>query len=386
MGIPYICPYNVQLDHEPDPRDVHRARLLLQPVPRASRSCARAACVIMTHPTPWEFHPVHHPSYIDFFEQVLAETTDPVEIEQRYEKRFAEDEWYRHLYRTTLRLPRRPPVLHVVLGRARHAAPRPGHHRRRRAAGGAPARLRAGVDAGRRASRWPATSSAATRRSPTCTRRRSLMADVHVTCRARPGSSADEQRAAGRPTRGRPGRRVGAAHPGEAAAGHAVVRLPVPGADACPSGVEVPREAGEGRRRLRHRVGPQAAGSRRRAPLIVEGPLRLAVQARGRPRASWASTGSTTCAHAGRRSAGPVIFAANHHSHLDTPLMITSIPEPWRHRLVVARGGRLLLRHPGHRHGCRRSRWAPSRSTASRVNRRSADLAADAASTTAGAC
>ena len=32
----------------------------------------------------------------------------------------------------------------------------------------------------------------------------------------------------------------------------------------------------------------------------------------------------------------PVIFAANHHSHLDTPLLLTSIPEPWRHTLVVA--------------------------------------------------
>ena len=57
--------------------------------------------LIMSHPTPWEFHPVHHPSYIDFFEQVLAETTDPLEIEAEYEKGFAEDEWYRHLYRTS---------------------------------------------------------------------------------------------------------------------------------------------------------------------------------------------------------------------------------------------------------------------------------------------
>ena len=32
---------------------------------------------------------------------------------------------------------------------------------------------------------------------------------------------------------------------------------------------------------------------------------------------------------------GPVIFAANYHSHLDAPLMLTSIPEPWRHKLVV---------------------------------------------------
>lgn len=32
----------------------------------------------------------------------------------------------------------------------------------------------------------------------------------------------------------------------------------------------------------------------------------------------------------------PVIFAPNHHSHLDTGIMITSIPEPWRSKLVVA--------------------------------------------------
>jgi 1-acyl-sn-glycerol-3-phosphate acyltransferase len=31
----------------------------------------------------------------------------------------------------------------------------------------------------------------------------------------------------------------------------------------------------------------------------------------------------------------PVIFAANHHSHVDTPLLLTSIPEPWRHKMFV---------------------------------------------------
>ena len=36
------------------------------------------------------------------------------------------------------------------------------------------------------------------------------------------------------------------------------------------------------------------------------------------------------------RLSGPVIFVANHHSHLDTPLLLTSIPRPWRHELVVA--------------------------------------------------
>lgn len=32
---------------------------------------------------------------------------------------------------------------------------------------------------------------------------------------------------------------------------------------------------------------------------------------------------------------GAVIFAANHHSHIDTPLLLSTIPEPWRHKLVI---------------------------------------------------
>jgi 1-acyl-sn-glycerol-3-phosphate acyltransferase len=31
----------------------------------------------------------------------------------------------------------------------------------------------------------------------------------------------------------------------------------------------------------------------------------------------------------------PVIFAANHHSHLDSALILTSLPEPWRHKVFV---------------------------------------------------
>jgi hypothetical protein len=100
MGLPYICPYNVNSVMNP---------ILVMCLGlgyffnmyRGRPPVREGGVVIMSHPTTEEFHPVHHPSYIDFYEQVLSETTDPAEIEARFEKSFAEDEWYRHLYRTS---------------------------------------------------------------------------------------------------------------------------------------------------------------------------------------------------------------------------------------------------------------------------------------------
>ncbi|HEX2577286.1 MAG TPA: lactate racemase domain-containing protein [Aquihabitans sp.] len=100
MGLPYICPYNVNSIMNPILVmclglgyffNMYRGRPLVR----------EGGVLIMTHPTPWEFHPVHHPSYIDFFEQVLSDSTDPKVIEAKWEQQFAEDEWYRHLYRTS---------------------------------------------------------------------------------------------------------------------------------------------------------------------------------------------------------------------------------------------------------------------------------------------
>ncbi len=99
LGIPYVCPYNP--DGIMNPVLVMCMGLgYLFNMYRNKPLVREGGVVIMTHPTYREFHPVHHPSYIDFFEQVLADTTDPATMSRKWEKQYAEDEWYRHLYRT----------------------------------------------------------------------------------------------------------------------------------------------------------------------------------------------------------------------------------------------------------------------------------------------
>jgi hypothetical protein len=100
MGIPYICPYNVHSIMNPILVmctglgyffNMYRGQPLVR----------EGGVVIMSHPTQPDFHPVHHPSYIDFYEQVLADTTNPHEMSKKWEERYATDDWYRHLYRTS---------------------------------------------------------------------------------------------------------------------------------------------------------------------------------------------------------------------------------------------------------------------------------------------
>src|SRR6188472_202676 len=99
MGIPYICPYNVNSIMNPILVMCMGLGYLFN-MYRGKPLVREGGVVIMTHPTPWDFHPVHHPSYIDFFEEVLADTTDPALMSTKWERKYAEDEWYRHLYRT----------------------------------------------------------------------------------------------------------------------------------------------------------------------------------------------------------------------------------------------------------------------------------------------
>jgi 1-acyl-sn-glycerol-3-phosphate acyltransferase len=43
---------------------------------------------------------------------------------------------------------------------------------------------------------------------------------------------------------------------------------------------------------------------------------------------------------------GPAIFAPNHHSHIDTPLLLSVIPEPWRHHIFVAAAADYFFGNP----------------------------------------
>jgi 1-acyl-sn-glycerol-3-phosphate acyltransferase len=67
--------------------------------------------------------------------------------------------------------------------------------------------------------------------------------------------------------------------------------------------------------------------------VLTEGPVRLFVSALADPEI----LGTDRLADLSRLDdPPPLIFAPNHHSHLDTPLMAVAVPMPWRHRLVVA--------------------------------------------------
>jgi hypothetical protein len=100
VGLPYICPYNVNSIMNPILVQCLGLGYFFnmyvgQPLVRPG------GVMILHHPVPWEFHQVHHPSYVDFFDEVLAETTDPAAIESKFEQQYATDPWYIHLYRNS---------------------------------------------------------------------------------------------------------------------------------------------------------------------------------------------------------------------------------------------------------------------------------------------
>ena len=61
----------------------------------------RGWCAHHEPPHPVGVPPGAPPELHRLLEQLLAETTDPIELEQKHEKQFAEDEWGIHLYRNS---------------------------------------------------------------------------------------------------------------------------------------------------------------------------------------------------------------------------------------------------------------------------------------------
>ncbi|MGH3320796.1 MAG: lactate racemase domain-containing protein [Streptosporangiaceae bacterium] len=100
FGLPYLSPYNVASVMNPVlvgclGLGYYFNMYVDKPLVR------KGGALILHHPMPVEFHPVHHPSYIDFYEEVLSQTTDPATIEAKFEQEYAADPWYAHLYRTS---------------------------------------------------------------------------------------------------------------------------------------------------------------------------------------------------------------------------------------------------------------------------------------------
>jgi hypothetical protein len=98
FGVPYISPYNVNSILNP---------LLLQVMGlgyffnlnRGVPLVKKGGVMILCHPAYDEFDPEHHPSYIEFFNRLLPETRDAMVLEHKYEREFAKNPSYVHLYR-----------------------------------------------------------------------------------------------------------------------------------------------------------------------------------------------------------------------------------------------------------------------------------------------
>ena len=129
--------------------------------------------LILTHPCSDKFDPVHHPSYIEFFNRILTETTDAYTIEKKYQDELAYNPSYIEMYRRGNAYHGAHPCFMWYWGqRGREKASRvivvgadnatvPADH----GLGDAPARSP-------RRSRWRAARWAAARRSRCCTTRR----------------------------------------------------------------------------------------------------------------------------------------------------------------------------------------------------------------------
>ena len=300
MGVPYLGPYNVNSSMNPILATCMGLGYYFnsyrgQPVVR------KGGAVILYHPLNEGFNQLHHPSYVDFYEEVLAESTDPAVVGEKYEQQFAQDPWYIHLYRTSHAYHGVHPF--YMWYWAAHAMDHVdeviwvGGDR----AGRVPARLPGRLDAAGRAGDGVRHGRHVARRSPTCTTRRTcsrMCGDL-----SEPGQGRRRRRPADRP-------RLAL---GPALAGAALGRA-----------VRAAREV---------RPSSRSDWSRKRPAIAArEVAQKAGLEPLFRSQVRTKVEGLDVL----DRIEGPVIFAANHASHLDTPLILLSLPDEWRRRTAVA--------------------------------------------------
>ncbi|MBI4511069.1 MAG: DUF2088 domain-containing protein [Deltaproteobacteria bacterium] len=98
-GIPYISPYNVN-SKALNPLLVQVMALgYFFHMYRHKPMVKKGGVMIVTHPCSDLFDPDHHPSYIEFFNRLLPETTDAYTLEKKYQDEFAYNPSYVELYR-----------------------------------------------------------------------------------------------------------------------------------------------------------------------------------------------------------------------------------------------------------------------------------------------
>jgi len=98
IGLPSIGPYNVNSILNPILVRCLSAGYFFN-FYRNRPLVRKGGVMIIDHPLTEEFHRLHHPSYYDFYMDLLPQTRDPVELERRFEKSYAENERYIDLYR-----------------------------------------------------------------------------------------------------------------------------------------------------------------------------------------------------------------------------------------------------------------------------------------------
>ncbi|MCC7292026.1 MAG: DUF2088 domain-containing protein [Phycisphaerales bacterium] len=100
VGLPSLGPYNVNSILNPILVQCLSAGYFFN-FYRGRPLVRRGGVMILHHPVQEAFNRTHHPSYYDFYHECLSQTRDPRELERRFEKKYAESDHYRHLYRTS---------------------------------------------------------------------------------------------------------------------------------------------------------------------------------------------------------------------------------------------------------------------------------------------